>query len=222
MTTFPNSPRLIKGALVGLDPMNPVASIIVFQYNPDTMTRRLEARSTGGADTSDRSEAFRLTGPPKETITLNIEVDATDQLEKIDPLAITSGVSPTLAAFEMLLYPKSDFVIRNAALAQAGDIEIVPPEAPMTLFVWGASRVLPVRVTGFSITEEAYDTKLNPILAKVDLTLTVLSYFDLKADHPGYNLFMAHQIAKEALAAKNLGSAANSAGAGNLGTSIGL
>ena len=113
MTTFPNSPRLIKGGLVGLDPMKPVSSVIVFQYNPDTMTRRLEARSAGGGDTSDRSEAFRLTGPPKETITLNIEVDATDQLEKIDPLAIASGVSPTLAAFEMLLYPKSDFVIKN-------------------------------------------------------------------------------------------------------------
>ena len=80
MTTSVNSSRLMKGALVGVDAMNPLASVVVFQYNPDTMTRRLEARSTGGGDTSDRSEAFRLTGPPKETITLNIEVDATDQL----------------------------------------------------------------------------------------------------------------------------------------------
>jgi hypothetical protein len=204
MSSFPGSPRLIKGAIIGLDPMNPLASIVVFQYNPDTMTRRLEARSTGGNDTSDRSEAFRLTGPPKETITLNIEVDATDQLEQANPLAITTGISPTLAALEMLLYPKSVSVIANAALAQVGNIEIIPPEAPLTLFVWGPTRVLPVRLTGFSITEEAYDTILNPILAKVDLTLTVLSYVDLKITNPGYTLFMAYQIAKEVMATSNV------------------
>jgi len=213
MTTFPGSPRLIKGAIIGLDPMNPLASIVVFQYNPDTMTRRLEARATGGGDTSDRSEAFRLTGPPKETITLNIEVDATDQLEQANPLAITTGISPTLAALEMLLYPKSISVIANAALAQAGNIEIIPPEAPLTLFVWGPTRVLPVRLTGFSITEEAYDTMLNPILAKVDLTLTVLSYVDLKITNPGYTLFMAYQIAKEVMATSNVINGALNVGA---------
>ncbi len=204
MSTFPGSPRLLKGAIIGLDPMNPLASVVVFQYNPDTMTRRLEARSTGGGDTSDRSEAFRLTGPPKETITLNIEVDAADQLEQANPIAIVSGVSPTLAALEMLLYPKSLTVIANAALAQVGSIEIIPPEAPLTLFVWGPARVLPVRVTGFSITEEAYDTLLNPIRAKVDLTLNVLSYVDLKITNPGYTLFLAHQIAKEIMATTNV------------------
>lgn len=204
MSSFPGSPRLIKGAIIGLDPTNPLASVVVFQYNPDTMTRRLEARSTGGTDTSDRSEAFRLTGPPKETITLNIEVDATDQLEQANPIAIASGVSPTLAALELLLYPKSSTVIANVALAQIGNIEIIPPEAPLTLFVWGPARVLPVRVSGFSITEEAYDPLLNPIRAKVDLTLNVLSYVDLKITNPGYTLFMAHQIAKEVLATTNV------------------
>ena len=208
MTTSVNSSRLMKGALVGVDAMNPLASVVVFQYNPDTMTRRLEARSTGGSDTSDRSEAFRLTGPPKETITLNIEVDATDQLEQANPIALVSGISPTLAALEMLLYPKSLAVITNAGLAQAGNIEIIPPEAPLTLFVWGATRVLPVRVSSFSITEEAYDPMLNPIRAKVDLTLTVLSYMDLKLTNPGHSLFLAHQIAKEVMATTNVATSA--------------
>src|SRR5215510_14436341 len=131
MTTFPGSPRLLKGAIVGLDPTNPLASVVVFQYNPDTMTRRLEARSTGGGDGGDRSEAFRLTGPPKETITLGIEVDATDQLEQANPTAVTMGVYPTLSALEMLLYPKSNNVIADAILAQLGNIEIIPPEAPL-------------------------------------------------------------------------------------------
>jgi hypothetical protein len=212
MTTFPGSPRLIKGAIVTIDSLVPIPSVIVFQYNPDTMTRRLEARSTGGGDHSDRSEAFRLTGPPKETITLNVEVDATDQLEIGNPIAITSGVYPALSALEMLLYPASTRIIANTALAQAGVLEIIPPEAPMSLFVWGPQRVLPVRLTGFSITEEAYDPLLNPIRAKVDLSLQVLSYSDLKLTNAGYHLFMAYQIAKEVTAAASLTNSATNVG----------
>ena len=210
MTTFPGSPRLLKGAIVGLDPVNPLASVIVFQYNPDTMTRRLDARTSRGGEGSDRSESFRLTGPPRETITLSVEVDATDQLETVNPIAVTAGIYPALSAMEMLLYPKSSTVIANAALAQGGFLEITPVEAPMTLFVWGPQRVLPVRLTSFSITEEAYDTLLNPIRAKVDLSLQVLSYADLKITNPGYQIFLAHQIAKEITATTNtLNSALN-------------
>ena len=203
MTTFPGSPRLLKGAIVGVDPVSQESRVIVFQYNPDSLTRKLEPRTMGGKE-GDKSEALRLTGPPKETITLSIEVDASDQMEQGDPSA-ASGVYPPLAALEVLLYPRSSTVISNAALAQAGNIEIIPPEAPMTLFIWGSQRVLPVRISSFSITEEAFDAELNPIRAKVDLTLYVLSYADLKQTHAGYNLFMVHQIAKEGLAAKNTG-----------------
>lgn len=195
MTTFPNSPRLMKGALVALDPVNPPTRI-VFQYNPDTMTRQLDARSTGGNEWSDKSEAFRLTGAPYERITLTIELDATDQLEKGEP----SGVYPALSALELLLYPTSEKVIADTELALAGNIEIIPPEAPLTIFEWGVQRVLPVRLTGFSITEEAFDTELNPIRAKVDLSLRVLSYTDLKISNPGYSMFLSHHIAKETLA----------------------
>jgi hypothetical protein len=214
MATFPTiAPRLLKGAIIGTDPVNPLASVVVFQYNPDTLTRRVEARATGGNEYSDRSEAFRLTGPPRETISLSIEVDAADGLESANPLATISGVYPPLAALEMLLYPKSDTVIANAALAQIGNIEIVPPEAPMTLFVWGPARVLPVRITSVSITEEFYDQLLNPIRAKVDLSMYVLSYADLKLTHPGYTLFLAHQIAKEVLATTNVINSALNVGA---------
>ena len=213
MSTFPGSPRLLKGAIIGLDPANPLASVIVFQYNPDSLTRRLEARSSGGGDNADRSEAFRLTGPPKETITLSVEIDAADQLEQANPIAVTMGVYPTLSALEMLLYPKSALVIANTALAQVGNIEIIPPEAPLTLFVWGAQRVLPVRLTSFSITEEAHDTQLNPIRAKVDLSLYVLSYIDLKLTNPGYMLFLAHQIAKEIMATSNVFNSVQNTGA---------
>jgi hypothetical protein len=222
MTSFPTiSPRLLKGAIIGTDPVNPLASVVVFQYNPDTLTRRVEARATGGNENSERSEAFRLIGPPRETISLSIEVDAADGLETGNPLAVISGVYPPLAALEMLLYPKSQTVIANNALAQIGNIEIVPPEAPMTLFVWGPARVLPVRITSVSITEEFYDQLLNPIRAKVDLSMYVLSYADLKLTHPGYTLFLAHQIAKEVLATTNVANSVLNVG-GSLSVSASL
>jgi hypothetical protein len=199
MTSFPGSPRLMKGALVGLDILNPLASVIVFQYNPDTMTRRLQAQTLGGGE-GDRTEAFRLKGAPIENISLDIEIDATDQLEKGDGLAGSVGIYPQLSSLEMLIYPKSALVITNTALLLAGTIEVIPPVAPFTLFVWGPQRVLPVRISDFSITEEAYDPNLNPIRAKVSLGLRVLSYNDFSVTHPGYYVFLAHQVVKETMA----------------------
>lgn len=209
MTTFPGSPRLMKGALIGLDMFNPLASVTIFQYNPDTMTRRLEAQTMGGEE-GDRTEALRLKGAPVENISLEVEIDAADQLEKGDGLAGKLGIYPQLSALEMLIYPKSSLVITNTVLALAGTTEIVPPVAPLTLFVWGRQRVLPVRISELSITEEAYDPKLNPIRAKVSLGLRVLSYNDLSVVHPGYYVFLTHQVVKETMATI---AGANAAGA---------
>lgn len=212
MTSFPNSPRLLKGAIVGIDKNNPAASVIVFQYNPETMTRKLEARTAGGGETGDRSEALRLTSAPKETITISVDIDATDQLERAEATAVAQGINPTLAALEMLFYPKSSVVLDNIALAAGGMLVITPTEAPLTLFVWGPTRVLPVRITSFSITEQAFDTLLNPIQAKVDLTMQVLSYYDLETKHRGFSLFVAYQIAKEIMATGNTFNNAQSLG----------
>lgn len=211
MTGLSASPRLIKGALIGVDLFNPLASIVVFQYNPDTMTRRLEPRSAAGGE---KGEAYRLAGPPKETITLHVEIDATDQLEQSNPIAMATGITPTLAALEMLLYPKTALVVANTVLGAAGIIEILPTDAPMTLFVWGPTRVLPVRVSGLTITEEAFDPLLNPIRAKVELTLNVLSYNDLSFGSAGNALFMVHQITKEVLATTNIFASIQNIGAG--------
>ena len=212
MSAFPGSPRLLKGAIIGVDPLNPLASVVVFQYNPDTMTRKLEPR--GVSSEGDRGEAFRLTGPPKETITLSIEIDATDQLEEAKSPTTSFGIYPTLAALEMLVYPKTASVILNDVLSAIGTIEVIPATGPMILFVWGPQRVLPVRITSFSITEEAHDTMLNPIRAKADLSLAVLSYQDLPMLSPGNLLFMAHHIAKEVMATTNTFSNLQNTGAG--------
>lgn len=198
MTGLTNSPRILKGALVGLDLFNPIPNVIAFQYNPDTLTRTLRARSSGANGAS--AEALRLSGAPEEDITIDVEIDATDQLEKSDANTISMGIYPQLSALETLLYPSSAVVIANTVLMATGTIEIVPPTGPFILFVWGAKRVLPVKITNFSIAEEAHDVNLNPIRAKVSLGLRVLSYSDLPITNPGYHMFLAHQVVKETMA----------------------
>lgn len=199
MTSFSRAPRLTKGALVGLDPLNPLASVVVFQYNPDQMTRTLNAQTTGG-EGSDRAEPMRLKGAAVETIGLTVEVDATDQLERGDGVAAAMGVYPQLSSLEMMLYPKTALVVANTVLLAMGTIEILPPMAPFTLFIWGPKRILPVRLTSLTITEDAHDPALNPIRASVQMSLRVLTYSDLPITHPGYALFLAHQAVKEAMA----------------------
>lgn len=192
MTTFPGSPRLQKGAIIGLDPFNPLASVVIFQYNPATLTRTITPKTEGGTD----NRAMRLTGPPDETISLDLNINAADQLEKGD----ATGLYPALASLEMLVYPKSAQVILTEALKAAGIVEVIPPEAPLTLFVWGIKRVVPVRITRLTITEEYFDPDLNPINATVRVELKVLTYNDLGLLSPGGALFMTHQVIKEVMA----------------------
>jgi hypothetical protein len=204
-----HSPRLLKAAIVAVSPLNPLARVTAFQYNPATLTRSLAAQMAGG-EGEERVEALRFKGAPKESISLEIELDATDELETAAPIAVALGIHPRLSALEMLVYPSTATVIANTVLAALGTTEILPAPAPLTLFIWGAKRILPVRVTSFRITEEAFDVNLNPIRATVALELQVLSYNDLLVQSPGYHLFLAHQAAKETMA--TLGGAANLAG----------
>ncbi|MFI0975405.1 hypothetical protein ACH4SP_00075 [Streptomyces sp. NPDC021093] len=218
MSGFPGSPRAARGALVGVEPLNPLASLVVFQYNPDEMTRTLSAQAAGGGGGGARSEALRLSGAPVEEINLSVEIDATDRLAAGDPLAAALGVHPQLSALEMLLYPRSAHVVANTALAFLGTIELIPPEAPLTLLVWGVRRVVPVRLVRFSVTEQAYDPELNPTRAQVALGLRVLSYNDLSVTDPGYYVFLAHQVSKEVLASIGSASAVATAGTGVTGS----
>jgi hypothetical protein len=204
MSSFPGSPRLVKGGLVLMDPnTSAVIRVIVLQYNPDTLTRTLQVQGVGGQ--GDRSEALRLKGPAVETIKVDAEIDATDQLEQSDqnPNTAQFGILPQLAALETIVYPSVAQIQSNQSLAQAGTLEIIPMETPLVLFVWTRNRVLPVRITDFSITEEAFDPALNPIRAKVSLGLRVLSIDDLPSDHKGTGLFMAYLQQKESLRSKS-------------------
>lgn len=203
MSTSPRTPKLIQGGIVLLDPSSgAVQRVIALQYNPSSLSRSLQAQWYEPQQGADRADRLRIKGPPVETIKLEAEIDATDHLEQPDQHDATArfGIQPQLAALETLVYPTSGQLESNNALAAAGTLEIVPMEAPIALFVWTKQRIVPVRVTEFSINEEFFDTQLNPIQAKVSLGLRVLSVDDLGFSHLGGRYFMHYQKRKEELA----------------------
>ena len=213
------SPRLLKGGIVTLDPnTSALKSVIALQYNPDSLSRTLQIQAVQGGQDGTHVDALRLRGPAVETIKIEAELDATDQLEhpKQFPVTAQLGLHPQLAQLEMLVNPTVETLQADNNLANAGTLEIIPLEQPLTLFVWSKSRVAPMRLTDFSITEEAFDTNLNPIRAKVSLGLRVLNVDDLGFDHPGGQLFMTYLTNKEQLASKVANVAISVLGLGGL------
>jgi len=199
MSSFPGTPHVVKGGIVLINAETAaVEKIITLQYNPDTLSRSFQVKGMGGD--GNRTEALRLTGPPVETIKLDAEIDATDQMEAGDSVTSDAGIQPQLAVLEMLVYPSSSRLVSNNSLAQSGNLEIIPMESSLTLFIWNKNRIIPVRLTDFSITEEAFDINLNPIRAKVSMGMRVLSVDDLGFAHKGGGLYMSYQQNKERLA----------------------
>jgi hypothetical protein len=200
-----SSPKLIKGGLVVMAPGGgAVRNTIALQYNPDTLTRSYQVQGVGGDGGGERAQPFRLKGPAIETIKLEAEIDATDQLEfpRNNANAVAFGIGPQIALLEALINPSVDELLSVAAQTQNGTLEILPPEAPLVLFVWSKSRIVAVRVTEFSVTEEAFDPSLNPIRAKVSLGMRVLSTDDLGFTHKGGTIFMSYLRTRETLAKK--------------------
>lgn len=213
MSSFPGSPQLLKGGLVAIDPTTgQTLRVITLQYNPETLSRSLQIQGVG--DGGARSEVLRLKGPPIETFKLDAEIDAADQLEFPDKnrATVEAGIYPQLAALEILVYPTSDQLQSDMALARSGALEIAPLETPLLLFVWSKSRVVPVRLTEFSIIEEMFDPQLNPIRAKVSLGLRVLSVNDFESIHRGTSLYMSYHQQKERLASRVITGQASSLG----------
>jgi hypothetical protein len=190
------TPRTLRGAIVAVDRSGPPSRIVVFQYNPDEVSRTLQPSEGGGSDSGTK----RAWGAPAETVSLTVELDATDQLEAGDPLAAATGILPALSALEMLLHPSSAQIIANTVLLAAGTIQILPPKPPLAILVWGPARVVPVKLTNLQITEQAYSPALVPIRASVEVSANVLTYEDLPLTDLGFGLSVAHLVAKEVLA----------------------
>ncbi|WP_338846076.1 hypothetical protein V8J88_20295 [Massilia sp. W12] len=205
MSSFSRSPRVLRAALALMEPLSGrVQQIIPMQYNPDSLSRTLQAKGVQ-ADSGEHVEALRLKGPPVETIRLEAELDASEGLANGDGQTVALGLHPQLAALEALLHPSSSALLANQALAALGSIEILPMQGALPLFIFGPQRIVPVRIQEFSITEEAFDPALNPIRARVALSLRVLSVDDLGFMQRGGHLFISYLQNKEALARKLTG-----------------
>jgi hypothetical protein len=194
----------LKGALIEFMPTNlpvPVPNVIVFQYNPETMTHTWtqpeaappSSTATGGAEASN---PLAVKGNPGETFSFTIAMDANDEIANNGPgapIAELSGIYSRLAALEMLLYPASagqsgllgtvSAGIASALGGQASGATSAVPQSvmPVALFIWGAERIVPVRVTGLTITEKLYDSTLNPTHAEAQLALRVLTPAELNS-----------------------------------------
>lgn len=193
------SPLLVKGAILVLEPNTGIPlNTINLQYNPESIRRSLQPQSVG--DQPDRTEVLRLKGPPTETISCEVEIDATDRLAAQNATTLQYGIAPQLSTLELLVYPSSAILIANEILSLIGTVEILPMSSNLTVFAWGANRVTPVRLTGIEITEEAFDPQLNPIRAKVSLSMRVLNVNDVGFLTPAGALYMSYQMNKESIA----------------------
>jgi hypothetical protein len=222
----PLRPRLLKGALAVYPTQTPGSQpsrVIVFQFNPDTMKRTLANRAAPappqGASGAAKEDVLRVGGPPLETMSVTIEMHAADQLAEPDdaqnaPTA-ENGLHPALATLELLMYPPTASAQKIEELARRGEVQVSPASLPLVLLVWGRSRVVPVKLTAFSVSEEAFDTRLNPIFAKVELAMQVLTYMEFPQSSVGRDAFIAYQKQKESLAGRQKPGAAL-AGVGNL------
>ena len=199
---YSRQPKVIKAGLILLNPETAaIERVVALQFNPESLSHGYEIT---GASEANRSEPLRLIGPPVESFTIEAFLDATDQLADPDshPDAVEHGIQGAISVLEMLIYPESAKLEANRNLARNGKLEILPMEKHLTLFVWGKDRVVPVRVTQFSVNEEEFSPELYPLRARVSLTLRVLSVDDLGFDHRGGSLYLRYHQQKERFASR--------------------
>lgn len=230
---YPRSPKLQKGALIEFSErfLGPVPNVIVFQYNPETLSRQLQGWQPPNSGGNDAGQASITAQPedPTESFTLALQLDAADALEHPDthPVASLSGVADRIAAMEMLLYPQPTnggllgslagslsvgASVGGASMSMGGGATqpAQRPTVPVVLFVWGPGRIVPVRVTSFGVEEVMHNPLLYPIRATANIGLTILK----PKDFPPCDRKLAEQMAigaykftrkqKEILAAANV------------------
>jgi hypothetical protein len=232
--------KFLRGALVEFMPtfLIPLPNIIIFQFNPETMTHtwsQAEAAG-GGGQAGQLSNPLAVKGVPGETFSFNLAMDASDMIGDGSPvaegMASLTGIYTRIAALEMLLYPTGSFgsgLLGSVSASASGisgalggaaagvDRSVPQSQVPTVLFVWGPGRILPVRVTGLTITERLYDSLLlNPTHAEAQITLKVLTPEELLfVTGPLGGLAKAaytySQGLRQALALANLANAAESA-----------
>jgi hypothetical protein len=202
-------PQVQKGALAVYPTHTPgsqPSTLIIFQFNPDTMKRTLAHRAApapaSGGTGAAKEDVLRVAGPPLETINLTVDMHAADQLAEPDENGAVArhGLHPALATLELLMYPPTLNALVIEEQAASGQVQVSPADLPLVLLVWGKARVVPVKLTSFAVSEEAFDTRLNPLAAKVELGMQVLTYMEFTDSSMGRDAFIAYQKSKESLA----------------------
>jgi hypothetical protein len=194
-TGLSRSPKLEKGALVQLVKglMGVAPNVIPFQYNPEKLSHTLTTWNPFEVDQTQRGAQAPAVQPfdPQESFSLTLELDATNDLEDDDPVAKAVGVADRLAALKKLTLPTEGLVgdLVSSAVASAralvgkASMHAVRPTVPVVLFVWGPGRILPVRVTSFSVEETLFSPSLYPLQSTVTLGLEVLTPDVFKCQH---------------------------------------
>ncbi len=196
---YSRSPKLLKGAIVQFVkmPIVPIPNIIIFQYNPDTLQRTLTPyappersalTATGTPPSTTPVDPTAQPYDPAESFNLSLVLDASDALEVPErhPIAFVTGVADRIAALEMLLYPAGDSLLGglvgsiNVSIGGGGisaslQKSAAQPEVPVTLFIWGPGRIVPVRLSTFNVEEQQWNQLLYPTRAKVTLGLKVIT-----------------------------------------------
>jgi hypothetical protein len=199
--------KYLRGAFIQFMPtfLVPLPNVIIFQFNPETMTHTWQPASPDSTPYADnKPNPLAVKGLPSESFSFNLAVDASDTIADAgaNPVAaaaaaqaVATGVHARLAALEMLLYPSGSFpsakllnsvssIAKNVLAGSSSQKETDVPQfvMPTVLFVWGPFRIVPVRVKTLTITEKLYDAiLLNPTHAEVQITLDVLTPDEVSA-----------------------------------------
>lgn len=212
---------LLRGALIeyGTDLIGPIPNVVIFQFNPESLTRSLQIpQRPTGATQRETTQAGERTF---ERISFKAHFSAANMLDEDKALAKMFGIGPQLSALEKMVLPSSKIAgLIGAALDAVGDAlgvgggddapaQPIPREKyPRILFIWGLTRVLPVTIDSMTITELEYDTVLNPLRAEVDLQLSVIAIDECSDDVLGKGALEFTTMAKEAQAIANLANTA--------------
>lgn len=205
----------MRGALIeyGSDFMGPIPNVVIFQFNPETLTRTVQIPSRPASATA--RETTQAGEPSVEKITLKASFSAADEFGENKALARLFGVGTRLAALEKMVYPSNDLLAAiGAALGIGGDAgepgrQAIPRQKlPRILFIWGPYKILPVVLESMSITEQQYDFLLNPIQAEVSITMAVNAVDKCTDDSVGKGALTYSNMAKDAQAMANLANTA--------------
>ncbi len=209
---------MLRGALIeyGTDLIGPIPNVVIFQFNPETLSRALQVppRPTG-ATQRETTQAGEKTF---EKISFKAHFSAANMLDEDKVLARLFGIGPQLAALEKMVLPSAKLAgllgavidkIAGAAAPPAPPAQPVPREKyPRILFIWGPTRVLPVTIDSMTIAEQEYDFLLNPVRAEVDITLSVIAIDQCSDDVLAKGALEYSTLAKEAMAIANLANTA--------------